>query len=341
MTAIRCTVAALKSQTRETSLEAEVHVQLASITQRSTRDGKPYLQVQAADVTDAFTLRVWSDHPQFEELCGMTGVFVAVTGEFSHVPSFGLEAKKWDCRPLDEAERAIVLAGGEEVVKRQEQCWQTIERCVLDLKDPRLAAVSALFLEEFGPRFRRSAAARTFHHARRGGLVEHVSQMMLVAEMLCGVYPQLNKDLLVTGSLFHDAGKLWENHVPENALTIEYDERGELLGHIAIGIELVNTLWRKAAAAAAPDWERLTPGTEQVRLHLLHIVAAHHGQLDFGSPVVPKTPEAIALHYIDNLDAKLEMFSAAYKTGTRMTETIVDRVKPLPGNIVHALARFE
>src|SRR5204863_8073579 len=129
------------------------------------------------------------------------------------------------------------------------------------------------------------------HHARRGGLVEHVAQMLRAATALSDAYPQLNRDLLAAGVLFHDAGKLWENGLPPDGFVMPFDERGELLGHIAIGIELVNALWRKLLGTAeALGWSELQPISEDVRLHLLHLIAAHHGELQFGSPVPPKTP---------------------------------------------------
>ncbi len=135
--------------------------------------------------------------------------------------------------------------------------------------------------------------------------------MMGCALALCGVYPELNRDLLIAGVLFHDTGKLWETCPPERGFGIETDLRGELLGHLSIGIELINALWRELPKEG---WETLSPTSEEVRLHLLHLVASHHGQLEFGSPILPKTPEATLLHFIDNIDARLEMFSAAYRS---------------------------
>jgi 3'-5' exoribonuclease len=120
-----------------------------------------------------------------------------------------------------------------------------------------------------------------------------------------------------------------------------YDERGELMGHISIGLELVNSLWRKIAADNADAWKELVPASEDVRLHLLHLIGAHHGEPEFGSPVSPKTPEAMALHYIDNLDARLEMFFAGYAVARPLAPRIFDRVRPLPGNLVRSLEKFE
>jgi 3'-5' exoribonuclease len=144
----------------------------------------------------------------------------------------------------------------------------------------------------------------------------------------------------VTGILFHDCGKLWENALPENGFVMGYDERGELIGHISIGLELVNSLWRKLAAENSEAWKELAPTSEDVRLHLLHLIGAHHGEHQFGSPVSPKTPEAMALHYIDNLDARLEMFAAGYLTAKPLADRIFDRVRPLPGNLVKSLEKF-
>ena len=207
--------------------------------------------------------------------------------------------------------------------------------------DPRLRALGEAFLGEFGDRFRRTAGARSYHHARRGGLVEHTAQMMRVAAQIAPLYPQLNLDLLLAGILFHDSGKLWENHLPETGFTMGFDERGELMGHISIGLELVNSLWRKLLASPeAGAWSSMSPASEDVRLHLLHLIGAHHGEPQFGSPVSPKTPEAMALNYIDNLDARLEMFAAGYLVAKPIAERIYDRVRPLPGNLVKPLAKF-
>src|SRR5205814_4697738 len=134
---------------------------------------------------------------------------------------------------------------------------------------------------------------------------------------------------------------LWENHLPETGFTMGYDERGELIGHISIGLELVNSLWRKVQTEEnVRAWNTLLPSSEDVRMHLLHLIGAHHGEAQFGSPVSPKTPEAMALHYIDNLDARLEMFAAGYITAKPLASRIFDRVRPLPGNLVKSLDKF-
>jgi 3'-5' exoribonuclease len=212
---------------------------------------------------------------------------------------------------------------------------------VRGIGDPRLRALGEAFMTEYGERFKRTAGARSYHHARRGGLVEHTAQMMRLARQIAPLYPQLNLDLLLAGILFHDAGKLWENHLPEDGFTMGYDERGELMGHISIGLELVNSLWRKLQASEnAGQWEKLTPSSEDCRLHLLHLISAHHGEPQFGSPVAPKTPEAMALNYIDNLDARMEMFAAGYLVAKPIAERIFDRVRPLPGNLVKPLEKF-
>src|SRR5438046_10561384 len=122
---------------------------------------------------------------------------------------------------------------------------------------------------------------------------------------------------------------------------MDYDELGELVGHISIGLELVNSVWRKLTAENADSWKNSSPPSEDVRLHLLHLIGSHHGQKELGSPVEPKTPEAMALHYIDNLDSKLEMFAAGYGTAQPLAPRIFDRVRPLPGNLVKSLEKFQ
>jgi 3'-5' exoribonuclease len=337
------TIAALKRLAlAESRAEGEVHAQIEAVNRKETRDGKPFYEIGFADAEAKFTLRAWSDAPVFntcERLAGSE--FVAVSGEFTHSANFGLESKRWSLRPLTDDERAALLGGPPALRERQAADFAHLESTVASLADPRLRALAQLFLADYGDRFRRAAAARGNHHARRGGLVEHVAQMMRSADAIAGAYPLLNRDLLLAGVLLHDCGKMWENSLPADGFAMPFDERGELLGHITIGIELVNTLWRKLLAAPeAMEWKDLAPSSEDVRLHLLHLLAAHHGELQFGSPVPPKTPEAWALHYVDNLDAKMEMIAGAYANSKALAPRIRERVWPLPGNAVLPLRKF-
>ena len=330
------------SRTGGSAVPARVHVQVESATAKTQRDGKPYCELVLADACDRMKLRVWSDHPNYKTCSGLTPEsFIELTGEFRQHPQFGLEADKWMVRPLTDQEKTELLQGPTDLREKQDADWEFITQSVQTILDPRLRALCEAFLNEWGDRFRRAAAARKYHHARRGGLVEHTAQMMRVAKEIARVYPQLNVDLLTAGILFHDSGKLWENQFSETGFVMDYDELGELVGHISIGLEVVNLLWRKLSADNADVWKTYVPSSEDVRLHLLHLIGAHHGQKELGSPVEPKTPEAMTLHYIDNLDSKLEMFDAGYATAQPLAPRIFDRVRPLPGNLVKSLENFQ
>lgn len=331
------TIAQLRRTAAQGRMEARVHAQIDGLNQKETREGKPFWEVVLADAQAKMTLRAWSDSPNYAQ-CGelKSGGFLEISGEFTHSQNFGIDAKRWNCRALTEPERDALLGGPPEMRERQARDYEFILQSTGAVGDPRLRALCALFLEQYGDRFRRAAAARGNHHARRGGLVEHTAQMMRSAMALAGVYEVLNSDLMVAGVLFHDCGKLWENALPENGFIMPFNETGELLGHISIGIELVNALWRKLDLA---PWAEVKPATEDVRLHLLHLLASHHGELAFGSPVPPKTPEAQALHYIDNLDARMEMFALAYAKSAPLAPRVFERMWPLAGNAVTPLPR--
>ena len=323
-------------------VSARVHVQVESAAPKFTREQKPYCELSLADACDRMTLRVWSDHPAYKACSALNSEsFIELTGEFNSHSQYGLEAQKWTVRPLTPQEKNELLQGPAELRAKQNADWQFILETIRAIGDPRLHALCDAFVKELGERFCRTAAARRNHHARRGGLVEHTAQMMRVAVSIAPLYPQLNVDLLVAGILLHDSGKLWENALPENGFVMDYDERGELIGHISIGLELVNSLWRRLSSENAESWKQFSPPSEDVRLHLLHLIGAHHGEQQFGSPVVPKTPEAMALNYIDNLDARLEMFAAGYLTAKPLADRIFDRVWPLPGKLVKSLDRFQ
>ena len=336
------TLTEIRRAAQNGAVPARVHVQVESATPKLTREQQPYCELVLADACDRMTLRVWSDHPAYKACSALTtDNFVELSAEFHRHQQYGLEARKWTVRPLTDQEKNELLQGPADLRAKQNADWEFIAKTIQTIVDPRLRALSDAFLNEWGDRFRRTAAARNYHHARRGGLVEHTAQMMRIAKEIAPLYPQLNVDLLLAGILFHDCGKLWENALPENGFVMSYDERGELIGHISIGLELVNSLWRKLSAKNAESWKNLMPASEDVRLHLLHLIGAHHGEAQFGSPVSPKTPEAMALHYIDNLDARLEMFAAGYTTAKPLAARIFDRVRPLPGNLVQSLEKFQ
>jgi 3'-5' exoribonuclease len=288
------------------------------------------------------TLRVWSDHPNYQACDSLqSGEFVEIAGEFYQHQQYGLDVRRWTTRRLSAEEQTQLLQGPPELRARQTADWQFIVASASGIRDPRLHALCEEFIAQHGIRFRNTAGARSYHHARRGGLVEHTAQMMRVAAAIAPLYPNLNLDLLIAGVLFHDAGKLWENHLPETGFSMPFDERGEMVGHIGIGMEMVNSLWRKILAEErAKSWPELRPASDDVRLHLLHLIASHHGEKQLGSPVYPKTPEAMVLHYIDNLDARLEMFFAGYPIAKPLANRIFERVRPLPGNLVQALEKF-
>ena len=316
---------------------ARVHGQIDEIIRKDSANGKPFWELKVRDSSDVLILRAWSDTPAFsscEEF--LRGDCVEIEGEFYINGTFGMDARKWRVRGLSPEEMQALFTGTADESEAVDRDFSYLQEAVESLADPRLKALCGVFFQDHGARFQRAAAARMNHHAHRGGLLRHTAQMMRAASALCGVYEALNRDLLLTGVLFHDSGKLWETCPPEAGFEMPRELRGELLGHISIGIELVNALWRKLPLE---EWKNCQPPSETVRLHLLHLIAAHHGELQFGSPVAPKTPEAIALHFVDNIDARLEMFFAAYASQPDIDPGILDRVRPLGVSPVRQLIK--
>lgn len=333
----RKTISQIRAEARMGAMAARLHAQIEEVARKEASNGKPFWELRLRDCHDAMTLKAWSDSPNFatcEQL--ERGVSVELEGEFS-VGAFGLEARRWSLRFLSDHEAEELFNGDESARAAARADFDFVSQRMGGLADPRLRALAESFLAEFGQRFRRAAAARQNHHAFRGGLLRHTAQMIKSADALCTAYPALNCDLLVAGVLLHDCGKLWEMCPPETGFEIPRELRGELLGHISIGIEVVNALWRKLPLE---NWRDVVPSSEEVRLHILHLIASHHGELQFGSPVEPKTPEAIALHFIDNLDAKLEMILSSYRRQSEIAPGIFDRVRGLNVSPVRHLAGF-
>jgi 3'-5' exoribonuclease len=152
---------------------------------------------------------------------------------------------------------------------------------------------------EIAERYRNAPAAKTLHHAYIGGLLDHVVSLFRSCDLMCQNYPQVNRDLLLTGAFLHDIGKVQE--LTYNR-AFSYTTRGQLLGHMIIELEML-----QAKLAQLPDFPA------ELKTLLEHLIISHHGQYDFGSPKLPMFPEALMLHYLDDLDSKMEAMRAHFE----------------------------
>jgi len=177
-----------------------------------------------------------------------------------------------------------------------EEMQAELQFFIEEISDQHLAAlVNSIYSDDhFYRLFIQAPAARRIHHAYIHGLLEHTLELLKMANTLLEIYPQVNADLLVAGILLHDVGKVrefsWE-------LDIDYTTEGRLLGHVVMGDEIVSQ-----AIAAIPDFPA------ELALSLRHMLLAHHGRYEWGSPRRPKTLEAIVLHHLENLSAQVNRF---------------------------------
>lgn len=175
-----------------------------------------------------------------------------------------------------------------------DEMWADLERLCCSMTRPELGALLRLCLEDgdLCERWRRAPAAARHHHAYAGGLLEHTLGVARLALVLAEQFPSVDRDLLLAGALLHDIGKTEAYHATGLP---DMTDRGRLLGHVYPGVRLVENLV-----------ERLPGFCPELRDRLLHLVGSHHGDRQFGVLEVPRTPEAILLHYADNLDAKMQ-----------------------------------
>jgi 3'-5' exoribonuclease len=184
-----------------------------------------------------------------------------------------------------------------------EKMWSRVTEILRGVKDKALSALISEFLADKAlmANFCKAPAALSLHHAYLGGLLEHTLSVLEVALRVIPHYSKLSLDLVLTGVFLHDIGKSRELTFDTN---IGYSDEGQLVGHITQAVIWID---RKADAAA----KRLGgPFPEEVKNVLQHIILSHHGKYEFGSPKLPAVPEAVAIHYLDNLDAKVTMFLA-------------------------------
>jgi 3'-5' exoribonuclease len=182
------------------------------------------------------------------------------------------------------------------------QLTQRMREILLSITNPHVRSLMECFLidERFLTAFASAPAGTKAHHAYRGGLIEHVVNMLEVVVRIADLYPSVDRDLWLAGVFLHDMAKVRELSF-ENGFA--YTDEGQLIGHLVIAVEMLD---EKIAEAAKLTGE---PFPQDTALRLKHMVVSHHGKYEFGSPKLPMTPEAIALHHLDNLDAKVHEFS--------------------------------
>ncbi len=178
------------------------------------------------------------------------------------------------------------------------EMWNDLRGIVAGMSNPHLRGLVEAMLddEEIACRYRRAPAAKQIHHAFLGGLLEHVLSLCGLARVTAQHYPAIDYDLLLTGVVLHDIGKIYELNYERG---FSYSNEGQLLGHIVIGMRMVDEKLR-----GLPGFPPL------LRSLVEHMILSHHGQLEFGSPKLPQFPEALLLHYIDDMDSKMECMRA-------------------------------
>ena len=188
-----------------------------------------------------------------------------------------------------------------------EALWKRVVEILRTVESPELKALLAKFIKDpqFAANFKRAPAARGLHHAYLGGLLEHTLNVLELGVLVCPRYPDVSRDLVLVGLFLHDVGKTAELGYETN---FDYTNEGQLLGHIVQAVIWIDRYAREIEA------ETGHPFPPDLLMVLKHIIVSHHGKHEFGSPRLPAMPEAILVHYLDNLDAKVAMMADAVES---------------------------
>lgn len=260
---------------------------------RPRQNGGKFLGMVFKDKTGDIGGVLWNNATEVAKLFEV-GDVVNVRGKVN-IYQNRLQIQVDQVLPLRDTEYNI-----EDLVSKAEDAkgdWEALRAILESIENKWLRELMQQFWadESFVAQFKTAAAAKKWHHEYRGGLVRHCLEMARLAESVCGLFPQLDRDLLLTGVFVHDIGKVAEM---SHDLFIDYTNAGKLIGHLQIGCDMVQA--KVATIKGFP---------EALRLQIMHMVLSHHGEFQNGSPVLPKTLEAIVLHHIDNLDAQAAAFS--------------------------------
>ena len=271
-----------------------------------TKNGKAYENVILQDKTGTVDSKIWDPNSQgiaeFEALD-----YVDVTAE---VTSFQ-GALQLNIKRLRKAGRAEYNPADYLPVSERdiEEMYRELLEFAAQVQEPHLRALlHNMFAEdaEFAEAFRLHSAAKTVHHSFVGGLLEHTLGVCRLCAYYAEAYPLLNRDLLYTAAMCHDIGKVYElSDFPEN----DYTDEGQLLGHIAMGSEMVGEQIR-----------RISGFPRKLANELKHCILAHHGELEYGSPKKPALAEAVALNLADNTDAKMQTMKEIFKAAGNNTD---------------------
>ncbi|MDD5087303.1 MAG: HD domain-containing protein [bacterium] len=257
------------------------------------KNGEPYLEMRLQDSTGHLEAKMWDGFAEIVKEAAV-GDVVKVEGtadSFRDLPQLIVTR--------------IRLATEEEAADRRQflphsplsaaEAEQQLLEVIGSITNPHLKALlEAVFAEEFRRVFLETPGGKMWHHATLGGLAEHTLSLARLADAMAEHYPNLNRDLLVTGALLHDVGKAIELSAD---VGFDYTIEGRLLGHIVQGTMLV-----EKTIASLPDFP------EETRRQVLHLILSHQGNGEMGSPVKPMTLEALVLHYLDELDSKCDAF---------------------------------
>lgn len=318
-------------QVGQPEVEARVIVQLASSQVKQTRGNKPYLQTEWTDGVTMMALKFWGDTAAYEALRDeKSGTTFKLSGGFVR-DDYGVSLYRPELAKPDELERKLFLAGGNErAVFLKDQSRRLQER-IDSIKRPQLRLVCQTLLKQVGDKLVRTAAARKNHHARVGGLIEHVVSMLGAADGMAAHYGEADPDIVAAGILFHDIGKVRENVYPEDSFVQCPDLSSVLIGHISMGAQMFYNLWEKTRIQHPVEFP--DPISTHLRDHVLHVIIAHHGTQEHGSPVVPATPEAWIVHIADLLDAHIEMLRMSYAEAVPTCSGAVEAHWPLRGSL--------
>jgi len=258
---------------------------------RTTQSNKPYLHLVFCDKTGQVEARAWEPEDPRIARDLARGDFIKVRGCIQRFND-RLQVKIEQLRKahLHEVERADMMPATTYDV---ESLWAQLLGFVDSFTDPHLKLLVSTILADpqVSAPFRQAPAAKQLHHAWLGGLLEHVVSLLTLADRVAPHYPILHRDLLLTGVILHDIGKIRELSWD---IGFEYTVEGVLLGHIQMG-----------AALAERTIDSLPGFPPRLRMLVLHIILSHHGKLEFGSPKLPMVPEALMLSFLDDMDAKM------------------------------------
>ncbi|MCB9257938.1 MAG: HD domain-containing protein [Ignavibacteriales bacterium] len=274
----------------------EHYLLLTNLSVKTTKNGKQYLDLELRDESNSFNAKVWDGFESFisDAKEGKVVKILGMLDEFNNQPQIKIDRIRLAVKE-DNVNPSDFLPKSKRPLQEMES---ELDNRINKISEGNLKKlIEQILTKDNFEKYKKVPAGKAWHHAYIGGLLEHTLEIIKICDLMCDIHPEINRDLVISGAILHDFGKVEELEFESG---FDYTDKGKLVGHIVIIANIIEK-----------ECSKIQNFPDEIKTQLLHLVLSHQGKLEFASPVIPKTLEAIVLYHADELSAKTNAYKGA------------------------------